>query len=163
MSSDLANRPADVRFIPAGIGTNTNWMCFGCQKAKPQRNSKGVGLFKRCADCIEEKAHPKPKPTDQFLPAISPIERPSLNTKQLNRMAFRVWLFQEHGWDENRAGRWADKLHDRDMEKDDRRLCVECKHLTSSWGCMKGGDVVADLLQRCPTFEFEVPKQKKAA
>lgn len=82
-----------------------------------------------------------------------------LTPAEIKRAELRQRLFESHGWDERRARAWALKLAARDLERDDRRLCVECKHLTSKWGCVQGGAVVADALQRCPTFEWEVPAQ----
>lgn len=93
-----------------------------------------------------------------YLPPVAGPRAP-LNDKQLARMAFRVHLFQQHGWDEQRAERWADHLHQRDLDRDDRRLCAECKNLLSQWRCAKRGQVVMDQLQRCKTFEWMTPKQ----
>lgn len=92
------------------------------------------------------------------MPAVAP-PRDALNDKQIARMAFRVELFQRHGWDEKRAERWADRLHQRDLDRDDRRLCVECKNLLSQWRCAQRGLVLVDVLQRCPTFSWMTPKQ----
>lgn len=96
--------------------------------------------------------------TLHYLPPVAPA-RPAVTDKQINRMSFRIELFQQHGWDEQRAERWADHLHQRDIERDDRRLCVECKNLLSQWRCAQRGTVLADQLQRCPTFAWNTPKQ----
>lgn len=82
-----------------------------------------------------------------------------LTPAETKRAEFRQRLFESHGWDERRARAWALKLAARDLERDDRRLCVECRHLTSKWQCVQGGAVVSDALQRCPSFEWEVPAQ----
>ena len=80
-----------------------------------------------------------------------------LTHAETKRAEFRIGLFQQHGWDEPRARAWAVKLAARDLERDDRRLCVECRHLTSKWKCVQGGAVVADALQRCASFKWEKP------
>lgn len=77
--------------------------------------------------------------------------------KEATRHAFRVELFQAHGWPEWRAQMWAWKLVERDQDKDGRRLCVECDHLLSNWRCRVNGPVLAEVLQRCPTFEWSTP------
>lgn len=82
-----------------------------------------------------------------------------LTPAETKRAEFRQRLFESHGWDERRARAWALKLAARDLERDDRRLCVECKHLTSKWGCRAGGSVVAEVLQRCQKFDWEKPNQ----
>ena len=81
-----------------------------------------------------------------------------LTQTETKRAEFRAALFERHGWPEDRARAWVLKLAARDLERDGRRLCVECKHLTSKWGCRAGGSVVAEVLQRCPSFEWEVPR-----
>jgi hypothetical protein len=93
-----------------------------------------------------------------YLPPIRP-DGPSLDDRQLARMAFRIELFQQHGWDEQRAERWADHLVTRDTERDDRRLCIECKNLLSQWRCAKREPVIVDVLQRCRAFEWMTPNK----
>ena len=85
--------------------------------------------------------------------------QPAASERELSRMAFRIELFQQRGFDENRAERWADYLMVRDREGDSRRLCVECKNLLSQWRCAKRGPVMADQLQRCEFFNWQTPKQ----
>lgn len=93
-----------------------------------------------------------------YLPPVAPAGA-ALSERQAVRTAFRVELFQQHGWDEERAERWAAHLNQRDTEHDDRRLCVECKNLLNNWRCAKRGAVVADQLQRCASFTWNTPKQ----
>lgn len=85
------------------------------------------------------------------------LRRRALTDREIKRMAFRVDLFQMHGWPAERAEAWADRLADRDIDRDDRRLCVECKHLLSQWRCRQKGAVLAETLQRCPTFDWKTP------
>lgn len=83
-----------------------------------------------------------------------------MTTKEMERWAFRVELFQRHGWPEDRAESWADRLVQRDRERDDRRLCVECSHLLSQWRCRKRGPVIAEVPQRCEMFAWQKPAPK---
>lgn len=80
-----------------------------------------------------------------------------LTEREKTRHAFRVELFQSHGWPEWRSQMWAWRLVDRDQDRDDRHLCVECDHLLSNWRCRKNEAVLAETLQRCPTFEWSKP------
>jgi hypothetical protein len=77
----------------------------------------------------------------------------------------RTALFRSHHVPSKEAGILADRLGRRDSQNDDRRLCLECCHLSgsvdarrcSNWRVtgMRGraipGDLV-DLLQRCAGF-----------
>jgi len=82
-----------------------------------------------------------------------------LTPRQQVRHDFRVQLFQQHGWPQERAAAWAMRLVERDADGDDRRLCVECSNLLSQWRCRERGAVLAETLQRCPTFNWATPKQ----
>jgi len=80
--------------------------------------------------------------------------------------AARVALFTAHGLSTRYATATAQKLAQRDLAGDDRRLCLECKYLsggTTARRCGKWqalgllsaaipGDTV-DLLQRCESFD----------
>ena len=66
-------------------------------------------------------------------------------------------------WPEVKGQAAADRLDRRDAEADDRRMCVECSHLSDSGRCvaaamgrLRGADrrhePVPDLLQRCEAF-----------
>lgn len=99
----------------------------------------------------------EPLPAPYYVPpALSPDHAPASDREQA-RKAFRVWLFEQHGWTPRRAAAWADVLMVRDRQRDDRRLCVECANLSSKWDCRKGGPVLADQLQRCGTFDWRKP------
>lgn len=84
----------------------------------------------------------------------------AMTLKEMERWQFRVNLFQQHGWPEDRAESWADKLVLRDRDRDDLRLCVECAHLMSQWRCRKRGAVIAEVLQRCDMFAWKMPAPK---
>lgn len=83
--------------------------------------------------------------------------RETMNAREIARFQFRSELFQQHGWPVERADAWADTLVLRDRSGDERRLCVECKHLLSDWRCAKREAVFAEVLQRCPAFKWQVP------
>jgi hypothetical protein len=93
---------------------------------------------------------------------LPPIRRPGavLTEAQQFRKTFRIELFQQHGWSEGLAQHWAAHLVERDADKDDRKLCVECENLLSQWRCAARGAVVAEVLQRCPSFVWARPEKK---
>lgn len=79
-------------------------------------------------------------------------------------MAQRTEQALSAGLTANEADALADRLHLRDREGDDRRLCLECRHLRADaegWRCasargLRGPlarDLVVRLLQRCSGFE----------
>jgi hypothetical protein len=84
--------------------------------------------------------------------------RPALNDRQIARMVFRIALFRRRGLTEDQAEKLADRLADRDHDQDDRRDCLECSHLRGM-NCAVSGAVLRGLLQRCPTFSWELPNQ----
>ena len=94
---------------------------------------------------------------------LPPIRRPGavLTPAQEFRKAFRIELFQKHGWSEGLSSHWAAHLVERDEDRDDRRLCVECANLLSQWRCASKGAVIGDVLQRCPLFVWAKPENKK--
>lgn len=104
----------------------------------------------RCAAYVARQAEP--------LPTTDYSRRGELDDRQIGRLEFRTELFQRHGWPLERAEAWADRLVERDTERDDRRLCVECRNLLHDWRCAQGGTVVAEQLQRCDQFQWEKPK-----
>lgn len=89
--------------------------------------------------------------------------------REISRFKFRVGLFMRRGWDEARAETWADRLYERDFERDDRRICMECSNYQRSGTChaaalghMAPGtpkrlEPVPDLLQRCEGFAWQRP------
>lgn len=93
--------------------------------------------------------------------------------REINRFNFRVALFMRRGMTQGHAETMADRLYERDFERDDRRICAECKHVTADhpkygrgcfaarqgWikGASKHLSPILDLLQRCEAFEFVTP------
>jgi len=101
------------------------------------------------------------------LPALN-AHRLILSDKQMTRMVYRIALFQRRGWTPQHSEHWADRLADRDMDRDERRLCIECANLQRSGICFaatqgkipgvaKNWTPVQDILQRCTTFKFQIP------
>lgn len=76
---------------------------------------------------------------------------------EFRRFDFRAALFQRRGMTEAEAQFLADRLALRDQERDDRRVCVECKHVRAQLRCIHSHAVLTDVLQRCPDFAFEAP------
>ena len=88
------------------------------------------------------------------------------NTSEIELFNRRAALFVRRGADEAQAEKLADRLVTRDREDDDRRLCLECRHLQGAtpWRCgnwfmagvaVRSGDAglardMVMLLQRCP-------------
>ena len=88
------------------------------------------------------------------------------NTSEIALFNRRAALFVRRGADEAQAEKLADRLVTRDREDDDRRLCLECRHLQGAtpWRCgnwcmagvaVRSGDAglardMVMLLQRCP-------------
>lgn len=78
------------------------------------------------------------------------------------RFVARVALFLRRGLDATDADDLAERLHLRDVQGDDRRLCLECRHLSGragEWRCNnhRQAGVARELpatltlkLQRCP-------------
>jgi hypothetical protein len=112
----------------------------------------------RCSTCCAAKqAAPEPEP---------PAPRPRLwwgqpaSAEELERMAARVERAEAIGLSAREADAIADRLHLRDREGDDRRLCLECQHVRADregWRCAAirapiPREWVATQLQRCPSF-----------
>jgi hypothetical protein len=72
-----------------------------------------------------------PTTTDQ------PAPRPEQAERLLKRRSFRIELFVRRSLPRDKAEQLADRLAARDADHDDRRMCIECKHLQSSGGCFQ--------------------------
>ena len=53
---------------------------------------------------------------------------PAWGEKEISRFKYRAGLFVRRGMSAPDAETLADRLVERDWEKDDRRTCVECSH-----------------------------------
>ena len=93
---------------------------------------------------------------------------PAWGDAQISRFKFRESLFQRRGLGTMAAEALADKLANRDYERDDRRLCIECESLNQAGKCFLAiqgklpdtparHEPVIDLLQRCAGFTFQKP------
>lgn len=85
------------------------------------------------------------------------VRYPAWTEREIARCVFRTALFRRRGMTEREAEAWASRLADRDHDRDDRRICAECKHLRPMGACAVRGIYVRDTLQRCPLFTFETP------
>ena len=90
----------------------------------------------------------------------------AMNGQELDTLMARQALFCQRGASAQDAERLADSLVNRDRDDDDRRLCLECRHLQGAtpWRCgnwfmagvaVRSGDAglardMVMLLQRCP-------------
>lgn len=90
------------------------------------------------------------------------------SAKEVHRHTFRVGLFLRRGVDQQYATQLADRMHERDAEHDDRRMCLECSNLQRGGLCFaasqgrikdvsKHWQPVRDLLMRCEGFEWSKP------
>lgn len=77
--------------------------------------------------------------------------------KQIARFNFRVALLTRRGMDLPMAETYADRLAERDHERDDRRICLECSNFKRSRTCAKRLPVSPEQLVRCQGFEFVTP------
>lgn len=88
----------------------------------------------------------------------------ALNGQELDSLLARQALFCQRGASAQDAERLADRLVNRDRSSDDRRLCLECRHLRGEGpyrcGNARAADVHADLardlvltLQRCHGYD----------
>lgn len=82
----------------------------------------------------------------------------ALSEAEMRRLLYRRGLFQLRGLSPHEAHALAMRLKERDLEKDDRRLCLECRHLRRSGNCMKPKHYpIPTLLQRCRSFDWMTP------
>lgn len=94
--------------------------------------------------------------------------------RELSRFQFRAGLFARRGFTAERAEHLADRLALRDLQGDDRRVCMECERLQADHqrfgrGCFaaqqgwfteptpKNLTPLLDTLQRCEHFTFQKP------
>lgn len=88
---------------------------------------------------------------------------PAWGEKEIGRFSYRVGLFTRRGMGRPQAENLADRLYERDFERDDRRVCVECNGLQRGMTCANSrpgqpkNAPLLDVLQRCPDFKFQVP------
>jgi hypothetical protein len=76
---------------------------------------------------------------------------------ELKRVSYRMGLFQRRGLTPDQAEAQAFELMSRDAEKDDRRMCLECRHFQRSRSCARGLPALPQTLQRCVRFTWQTP------
>ena len=82
---------------------------------------------------------------------------PAWGDAQIRRFNFRHALFIRRGIEPLHAEKLADQLATRDYERDERRLCLECKHMQRSRTCFKHLPMSIEQLARCHGFEWQTP------
>ncbi|WP_062469499.1 hypothetical protein [Variovorax boronicumulans] len=91
---------------------------------------------------------------------------------EIDRFTARLARFTDNGLPLVEAEALADRLVIRDRDGDDRRLCLECAHLSGrrcgAWQHAAVGEPVVStallaLLQRCPAFDSGRTKEDVAA
>ena len=151
-----------------------HWSCPTCCAA-------GQGYGHRCAEGsrlwsayneaaqrerVEREAAKRQQPAPEP-PILTPEQRHRLwwgqpaSAEELERMLARVQRAEALGLPAHEADALADRLHLRDRDRDDRRLCIECLHVRADadgWRCaaLHGPiprDWVTIRLQRCKKFE----------
>jgi hypothetical protein len=91
-----------------------------------------------------------------------------MDDRAIGRFLYRVGLFMRRGWTEDKAEQFADRLFRRDVDRDDRRACIECSNLQRTGLCLpathgripytsKRFQPITDLLQRCEFFKWQTP------
>jgi hypothetical protein len=82
---------------------------------------------------------------------------PAWGEVQIRRFKYRLALFQRRGMAELAAEALADRLATRDFDRDDRRVCLECKHMQHSRQCFYRYPMSIEQLARCDRFDFQTP------
>lgn len=101
-------------------------------------------------------------------------QRPTPPAVVQARREYRIGLFGRRGLSPEDATALADRLIERDADRDDRRVCAECSKVTADHpkfgrGCTaaRAGHIpgaarhmgpLMTVLQRCPAFEFQTPQ-----
>ena len=99
----------------------------------------------------------------------------AMTGREIDAMAERTSLFNRRGLPALNAERLADKLVNRDREADERRLCLECAHLSGRAGALRcaqwqraglsapgAAAGLAMQLQRCDGFKDQHPQGKSS-
>ncbi len=118
------------------------------------------------ATCPAHQQRPtRPLPADD-LPRLTPDELRQVigwNDAEIARAGSYMQQADRHGFDVDVAERITDRLILRDRQGDDRRFCIECRHLNPAGQCnaarsgrLPGADrdlePVKVTLHRCPSF-----------
>jgi len=84
---------------------------------------------------------------------------------EIKRFLARQGLFSRRGLSPTESEKLAEKCLLRDRDLDDRRACIECKHLQRGFICAatKGSSMPITIFQRCHRFEWQVPRTQGQA
>ena len=79
---------------------------------------------------------------------------------EINRFVLRAGLFERRGLATDDAEVLAERCLSRDRDLDDRRACIECKHLQGGGRCAltRKDALPKTMFQRCHGFEWQVPR-----
>lgn len=84
--------------------------------------------------------------------------------RETTRLIFRLALFKRRHMSDTDAALLADRLIERDTDKDDRRSCAECANLTRGNGCfaqqqgwIRHSPMPLAMMHRCEQFSFAKP------
>lgn len=78
---------------------------------------------------------------------------------EINRFLGRQGLFSRRGLSPAESEKLAEKCLLRDRDLDDRRACVECKHLQAGGTCAaKQAALPKTMFHRCHKFGWQVPR-----
>lgn len=127
------------------------------------------GCAEKFAPAANDRAAPESRPYRLSKADADAAHAEPWNDAACGRFAARVALFLRRGINATDADDLAEALHLRDMQADDRVLCVECRHLigrSGTWRCgsHRGAGVGRELPttiamqpQRCPAFGALAP------
>lgn len=93
--------------------------------------------------------------------------------KEIHRFLAREGMFSRRGLSPSDSEQLAELCLQRDRDFDDRRMCIECKHLQQSGGCFAAAQgwiakaprnltPLKTTFQRCASFDWSIPKAAKA-
>lgn len=149
-----------------------HWQCRTCiagSQGRGQRCPVGLSLWRgyEAAERVRDRAPdgesdtkraPCPRVTGDNHQAEA---RAAMSDAEVDRFMARVVRFVDRGLELGQAESIADALVLRDREGDDRRMCIECQHYTSTRSCGRawtaglgasGPGELAFRLQRCHAF-----------
>jgi len=141
--------------------------CRAAGRGYGRRCAEGARLWSSYSEAAQREhadreAAKQPAPEPEA-PTLTPEQRRRLwrgqpaTDVELERMAARVQRAERLGLRAHEADALADRLHLRDRDCDDRRLCIECRHVRAGWRCAALGqpiprEWVTSRLQRCEHF-----------
>jgi len=103
MSSDERTRLGSPGFSYRGTGSQTTWLCMGCNLPRINLGAKGRGIARRCASCVAARAAPK---NTVLRSQLSNLRMTTGGEKELSRVVLdgHVKFWVGIGWvDEGKA------------------------------------------------------------